>query len=163
MAGLPACGYVICTEQRWGSTNLSQPLGSTGQPGRPREYFNAISCADKAIRTIRRRRRNSLAGCWPWARPPNDVYGLTAPASQFDHAVPPRWASRLPNLSFVFLQRRDLLGQALSHARALHTGQYHSHRPLAVEPVYDRAAINNSLVDWRTTRRAGGSTSPPMG
>jgi LPS sulfotransferase NodH len=77
---------------------------------------------------------------------PNGVYGLKIFTHQFDFAKSTRWAARLPSLSFVYLERRDLLGQAISHVRALQTQQWISRVAAAVAPTYDQASINGQLV-----------------
>ena len=52
----------------------------------------------------------------------------------------------LPNLKFIWLQRRDILGQALSAARGIQTGQFRSTVPANAPPTYDGNLIKDRLV-----------------
>jgi LPS sulfotransferase NodH len=52
----------------------------------------------------------------------------------------------LPNLHFVYLTRDDLLGQAISWARALQTEQYRSTQPAKRPAVYDADLIRSQLT-----------------
>jgi LPS sulfotransferase NodH len=47
----------------------------------------------------------------------------------------------------VHLERRDVLGQAISLVRALQTSQFRAHHTPQGEPRYDRAAINDWMVN----------------
>ena len=76
---------------------------------------------------------------------PNGVYGLKLFHGQAQRAAVTRWASVLPGLKFVHLERRDLLGLALSHVRAVQTNQYRSTSPVQGEAVYDRDKIYERL------------------
>ncbi len=77
---------------------------------------------------------------------PNGIYGVKVFPSHVDRiATEIRWADALPNLEFVHLLRRDLLGQAMSLHRANQTQQWRSTSPVRAEPVYDAAGILNCL------------------
>ena len=76
----------------------------------------------------------------------NGIYGLKIFGEQFDAVKSTRWAERLPSLAFIHLERRDLLGQALSHARAVQTQQWVSSHAAKAEATYDRDLINNALA-----------------
>ncbi|RZJ40554.1 MAG: hypothetical protein EON87_17890 [Brevundimonas sp.] len=52
----------------------------------------------------------------------------------------------LPGLRLVYLSRNDLLGQAISWARALQTKQYRSTQPRRGEAVYDSELIRAQLL-----------------
>jgi LPS sulfotransferase NodH len=134
-------GYAICCQARSGSSYLCELLASTGVLGRPLEYFN-----------IKRMRRDAkdypndpnaqLEILGRNAATPNGVYGLKVLSWHF---AANRWPERLPALSFVFLTRRDLLGQALSHVRATQTGLWDvQHEPTGTAQ-YDRASIDEAL------------------
>jgi LPS sulfotransferase NodH len=77
---------------------------------------------------------------------PNGIYGVKLFSNHFDYARETRWAERLPRLSFVYLTRLDLLGQAISHVRAAQTQQWVAQRAALREPVYDFEAINAELL-----------------
>jgi len=140
-------GYAICTEPRSGSVFLCRLLRSTGVLGQPGEYFNAgaiggvLGPADYPLDP-----EAQLAEIPRLGSTANGVYGLKIFGHQFDAVKSTRWAERLPSLGFVHLERRDLLGQALSHARAVQTQQWTSSSAAQAEAAYDRDLINNALV-----------------
>lgn len=144
-------GYAICGEQRTGSTFLAQMLASTGRLGVPREFFSVNPMRRYVDPNYPADPEAQLGQVLPLGSTANGVYGLTVFTGHFDDARRIRWAERLPNLAFVHLRRRDLLGQALSLVRAQQTDQYHSHRPKAGEPLYDRGRINEALVGLART------------
>jgi len=140
-------GYAICTAPRSGSVFLCRLLRATGVLGLPGEYFNAgairgvLGPADYPSDP-----EAQLAEITRLGSTPNGVYGLKIFAQQFDLVKSTRWAERLPSLAFVHLERRDLLGQAISHVRAVQTQQWTSLAAAEAEAVYDGALINNALV-----------------
>jgi len=78
---------------------------------------------------------------------PNGVYAIKLFASQFAaFSRRLRWMDLLPNLHFVYLTRGDLLGQAISWARALQTEQYRSAQPAKQLAVYDADLIRSQLM-----------------
>jgi len=140
-------GYAICTEPRSGSAFLCRLLASTGVLGRPAEYFNADSLRNwRGVADYPLDPEGQLAAVTRMGATPNGVYGLKLFSFHFDAVKATRWAERLPSLSFIHLERRDLLGQAISHVRALQTRQWTSLGRAEAEPAYDQAAINAALV-----------------
>jgi LPS sulfotransferase NodH len=139
-------GYAICTEPRSGSVFLCRLLRSTGVLGQPTEYFNAEAVRNRGPADYPLDPEAQLAEIPRLGSTANGVYGLKIFGHQFDAVKSTRWAERLPSLAFVHLQRQDLLGQAISHARAMQTQQWTSSYPAGVEAVYDRELINNALV-----------------
>lgn len=139
-------GYAICTQPRSGSNLFCQYLSSTGQLGYPLEYFNgsgrrALGMPDYEddphwqIQFIRSR-----------AVTPNGVYALKLFAHQLDAvSASLRWTALLPKLKFVYHERRDLLGQAISWVRAMQTGQYRSTQAVSGGIQYDGKAILDRL------------------
>jgi LPS sulfotransferase NodH len=140
-------GYAICTEPRSGSVFLCRLLTSTGLLGRPTEYFNvdAVQTA-LGITGYPHDPEAQLAAIPVLGATDNGVYGLKIFSSQFDDVRATRWAERLPQLSFIHLERADLLGQAISLVRASQTQQWTSFRPALGEATYDRALINDTLI-----------------
>jgi LPS sulfotransferase NodH len=133
-------GYVICSEHRSGSTLLCQWLASTGMLGYPAEYFARTESAIAIERDPDR-----LSGILERATTPNGVYGFKLFSQQFDTTMKARWLQRLPAPCFIHLERRDLLGQAISFVRAMQTQQYLAHeRPQALSH-YDARAIHRQL------------------
>ncbi len=134
----PTRSYMICTQQRSGSWLLAEGLESTKLAGRPREYFNEVTeerffnawsiCTYEAY----------LPKIKAMATSSNGVFGIKVHWSQFAHMIdklkkvpalqhastPDVLRSAFPNLSFVWLSRRDRGRQAISHYRAIQTGQW---------------------------------------
>ncbi len=145
MTAVPARGYAICAVPRSGSNLLCRLLTDTGVLGRPLEYFNG-----PARRTLDHpgypdEPEAQVAAIRTLGATPNGVYGLKLFPEQFRAAQHVRWTEALPNLSFVRLERRDRLGQALSWARALQTGQYRSTSSATGDAAYDPALIQQCL------------------
>ena len=133
-------GYAICSEHRSGSTLLCRLLASTGKLGRPDEFFRHTEFSHRL-----EREPALLAEVRARASTPNGVYGIKLFTQQFDVTAKARWTERLPGLFFVHLERRDLLGQAISLARALQTEQYVAEEASRREPRYDRRLIARHL------------------
>lgn len=144
--GLGRRGYAICTTPRSGSNLLCQYLTSTGRLGNPLEYFNAPArralndpCyPDEPILQVRQILTTGMT--------PNGVYGVKIFASQ-SAAVTAKldWTRSLPRLSFIYLRRKDLLGQALSWAKALQTSQYRSTQPKQGLATYEARLVRERL------------------
>lgn len=133
-------GYAICTDARSGSSLLSRALFSTGRLGDPREHFH-----DRAyVRALRR--RNGLGEVLDCATTPNGVFGLKVFAPHFDVSRGLDWAT-LPGLRFVHLTRTDLLGQAISLARARQTSKFKSYQVSTAEPRFRGRAIAAALAE----------------
>jgi LPS sulfotransferase NodH len=137
---IPERGYVICSEHRSGSTLLCEWLGSSGILGRPAEY---LARTEDSIALDRR--PDLLATLLNRATTANGVYGIKLFSQQFDATTRARWLTRLPGVRFIHLERRDLLGQAISLVRALQTQQYRAHEAALAAPRYDSAAIARQL------------------
>jgi LPS sulfotransferase NodH len=131
-------GYVICTVPRSGSNWLGQLLASTGRLGQPLEYFNAAARRALTDPDYPDNPRLQVERVLTMGSTPNGIYGLKLFAPQFreiEKGV--RLTRDLPNLRFLFLRRRDLLGQAISWTRALQANQYRASQPLQGEWTYD--------------------------
>lgn len=141
-------GYVIAATPRSGSNYLCQLLTSTNLLGRPLEYFNAPG--RRALEAPDYPDAVSEQVRWILSRgaSANGVYALKAFPDQFSAAL--RQAdlfALLPGLQFVRLARRDLLGQAISWARALQSEQYRSTQTPKRAPDYDGQLIAKLMVD----------------
>lgn len=140
-------GYAICTEPRSGSTLLCRLLRSTGLLGQPTEFFNVDTMqnvwgiadypldADGQIEAITR-----------LGATPNGVYGVKVFARDAAANATARWLERLPSLALVYLERMDVLGQALSHVRALQTNRWVADSQELAIPQYSRHLINAELL-----------------
>jgi LPS sulfotransferase NodH len=134
-------GYVICFTERSGSTMLCEYLSATGALGMPREYLHGSGIGGLAFDPKRQLRAVLAQGLTA-----NGVYGLKVSPGQMDN-FPLPWPRLLPNLSFVHISRRDLLGQALSAARAEQSQQWRSTmKEMRRSVVYDAALIKHKLT-----------------
>lgn len=144
-------GYVICTTPRSGSNFLCQVLASTNQLGAPLEYFNplgrrALEAPDFPDAVIDQVRWIKARGATP-----NGIYALKAFPDQFAGALRQiNLFEHLPDLRFVRLVRRDLLGQAISWARALQTGQYRSTQQAQASAQFEARLVAKCMVDIST-------------
>lgn len=139
-------GYAICTTVRSGSTWLAELLASTGQLGRPAEYFSTKFQRRVCSPDYPEGAREQIAHALEHGATPNGVYGLKIYPLQLDGLSRRlNWTEFLPDLRFVHLGRRDLLGQAISRARVSQTLQWRSTLPAAAEPRYDGAAILSAM------------------
>lgn len=139
-------GYAICTSPRSGSNFLCQHLSSTEVLGYPLEYFNWPGRRFFDDPDFPKDVAGQVDKILTVGATPNGIYGLKIFAHQHDWISKEiDWLDALPDLRFVFLSRRDLLGQAISWARALQTGQYRSTQPVRQIEVFDGALIQKQL------------------
>jgi LPS sulfotransferase NodH len=140
-------GYAICTSARSGSNWLCYLLSSTGHLGNPREYFNCEARRQFDDPSYPAEPAEQFSRILTMGATPNRVYGLKVSPAQHDSISQScAWTALLPNLKFIRLQRRDILGQALSVARAVQTGQFRSTVPAKAPATYDADLIKESLV-----------------
>jgi LPS sulfotransferase NodH len=140
-------GYVICSTRRTGTTYLSQLLRSTGVLGRPHEIFDAGARQIVGLEPHPTDPEAQLASILDFCLTPNGVYGFKVFPEQFDRTASTRWPTRLPNLRYVYLRRRDLLGQAISQAKAWQTRRWTSLHAPTVEPTFNANLINERLTE----------------
>jgi LPS sulfotransferase NodH len=140
-------GYAICTQPRSGSNLLCQVLSSTDQLGYPLEYFNGPGRRALGLPDFPDAPELQIDAILRLGATPNGVYAVKLFASQFaSFSGRVRWMELLPDLHFVYLSRNDLLGQAISWARALQTAQYRSTQPAKQDAVYDSGLIHSRLM-----------------
>ena len=114
--------------------------------GHPLEYFNAagrrlLGDHDFPDEPTAQIERILTAGATP-----NGIYGVKIFPWQLDLiAKSIRWTQMLPNLKFVLLKRRDLLGQDISAFRAAQTDQWHSNMAAQGRADYDGGQIYERL------------------
>jgi LPS sulfotransferase NodH len=139
-------GYAICAEPRSGSSFLGYVLASTEVLGRPLEYFNAPAMRKIAgFGDYPEEPERQLEAVIARGATANGVYGVKVFGNHRERMQAAGWTQRLPGLSFVRLERRDRLGQAISLVRALQTGRWTAHEEPLAEAAYDRAAIDRTL------------------
>ncbi len=119
-------------------------MGQTTVLGRPSEYLNTPwmrrfipDYPDDITRQIdiAKRLGTTTNGCFALKLHPWHFDRL---ASAFD-------LSDLPNPKFIFLDRKDTLGQAISLVRARQTEKFHSFAAQARQPEYDATQIGKAL------------------
>jgi trehalose 2-sulfotransferase len=139
--------YMICSQQRSGSSLLAHMLANTLLAGVPHEYLRqdliARLKAQWEIETYGEYLRELVAR----KTSPNGVFGVKVQWNQFALAVDGRNPTELfPNLSFIHLRREDRVRQAVSWVKAQQTGRW-----LAVggrdvgSPEFDRARIDKMI------------------
>lgn len=139
-------GYAICTSGRSGSNLLCQYLSSTGMLGNPLEYFNGSGRRLLGYPEYPDDPSKQIDWIVTEGATPNGIYGLKifpAQVEQIEKSI--RWTELLPDLKFVLLKRRDILGQALSALRALQTEQWRASMPARGPALYDGAQIYERL------------------
>lgn len=145
-------GYAICTSPRSGSNLLCDLLTGSGVLGRPQEYLNGPAMRRFEDPAYPRDPREKVRRVLISGTTPNGVYGVKLfPFHHDTIAQHVSWTSELPNLSLVYLERRDLLGQAISLARALQTRSWKSSDLAAGQPDYSSAGILRCLSLLVTT------------
>jgi LPS sulfotransferase NodH len=149
-------GYVILTSQRSGSTYLCHLLRSTKRLGVPREYFTPgvkkhipfdgdpddIETRFQAVQSL--------------GATSNGAYGVKIIAQTMQVSLQSRWPLRLPGLRLIYLERRDLLGQAISLAKAERSLQWMSWQQARNPVEYSGEQIERCLrniINWNAMLR----------
>jgi LPS sulfotransferase NodH len=141
-------GYMICATARSGSNFLSQLLASTGQLGRPLEYFNTPARRIYTDPEYPKNRAAQIEIVRSIGATPNGIYAVKVLPNHYLRARKKiDLLNALPNLQFVRLRRHDLLGQALSMSRAGQTGQIMASKQAKAEAVYDAQDIRRCIRD----------------
>lgn len=144
--GLANRGYAICATPRSGSTYLCQLLTNTQVLGKPLEYFNTPGQRRDTDPKYPKDPRRQLEIVRSTGATRNGIYAvklLPMHLKLIAGAIDP--FRDLPNLSLVRLERRDLLGQAISLVRARQTRQFVATQPQDGVPVYDAQRIRDNL------------------
>lgn len=137
---------MICATSRCGSSYFCGLLASTEMLGNPLEYFNTGGRRKRQDPNYPTNRRRQLDKVRTSGATSNGIYAVKVIAPQLneigDRADPFR---DLPSLAIVRLRRKDLLGQAISLARARQTGQFIASDPQKAAPVYSVELIRSCL------------------
>ncbi len=144
-ATAPQYFYMIASTPRSGGTYLAQTLWRTGVMGAPHEYFGFYGTF---LRLVARLKPHSLQhyldDLMPRRTSANGVFGVKVHFDHLQFMVLSGILTQLKQLRVISLERDDHLAQAVSHARALQTGQWNSlENPQSIEPVY-----NSELIRW---------------
>jgi LPS sulfotransferase NodH len=141
-------GYVVCATPRSGSTYFCELLASTGQLGKPEEYFNTVGRRKYTDPNYPQNPFVQMEIVRSRGATPNGIYGVKMMPLHFRRARNRGDLFReLPNLKFLRLRRGDLLGQAISMWRAQQTGQFVASQRLRKTPVYNLQKIRTCLGD----------------
>jgi trehalose 2-sulfotransferase len=143
----PRVTYAIAAQARSGSNLLLSALKKTKVLGWPSEYFNqnmiqqgSFAGADGTVEKQCWLIRNS-------ATEPGGVCGMKLFPRQFDwaakHVHLPEW---FPDMNWVWLRRRDILGQAISWEFATQSQAWTSIQQAHRQPKYDFEKISRKLV-----------------
>ncbi|MEA3642698.1 MAG: Stf0 family sulfotransferase [Lamprobacter sp.] len=141
---------IIASTPRCGSTFLGQVLQSQGYAV-PHEYLNTVHIPYLAhrwglIRDKKVELNEYLRACFRWRTNPQGIFSLKAHWSQFqpflEKGIIVPW---LKNSRFIYIRRKDLLGQAISYEIASQTGKWGSMERQSREPVYDGQSIERRL------------------
>ncbi|WP_374449737.1 Stf0 family sulfotransferase [Stella sp.] len=134
--------YVIAESPRSGSQLLADLLWRTGRMGSPGEYLNAQYTIPALLQRFGVGPLEAPGGMEAYLRAlarhrtsPNGVFGLKTHFIQLRPHVEDRSVRRLLRRSrFVWLRRRDVLGQAISYLVALRSGRWRQLRGAARRP-----------------------------
>jgi LPS sulfotransferase NodH len=132
--------YVICATPRCGSNLLADGLRTTGIAGDAQEYFSALADPPHPaqLRWYSTEDAEYLRRVFALGTTPNGVFGLKLHWHQLAEAVKrlrrvlqddnlteaQALGLVLPRPSYIWLQRRDKVAQAISFYRAISTGQW---------------------------------------
>jgi hypothetical protein len=141
--------FIVASSYRSGSSFLCTSLWETGVLGAPWEYVNT----DHELRNLMARFKvSNFADYLPklLARRTsrNGVFGMKAHFHHFRSALDeyPRLLEDLKPVTFVYINRRDRVAQAVSMAKARQTKSWISlQRSLGSTPEYDKAFIDDAL------------------
>ncbi len=136
-------GILVCTSPRTGSNHLAGLMSAAGL-GNPLEWFGGRrvlemsgyphDARDQVLRVVTDGRSSS------------GVYASKLFASQFAKVAETiDLPGSLPNLHYVRLTRGDVLGQAISWARARQTRQFRSTEEAEAKPLYCEHAITQAI------------------
>lgn len=158
--------YAIASTPRTGSTLLCRLLWSTGAVGAPKEYLNPTQIRDWQVRRGRwwfralRGPSRALLRRRPWSdralaahlldvrhhRSSGGWFGLKIHHHHHGRIFRRRALSDiLGPIRWIHISRDDQLGQAISWARALQTGQWAADERAFLRPLYSRRLISSCL------------------
>lgn len=182
-----ARSYVLASTPRTGSTLLARALWDAGDAGAPKEYLNPMQLIDweRRFGTLASRLRHQLTvgplqalvgPGWSARRMAAHLARVRARRSS------PRWFGlkihrhhlvrhlgsarglddALGGARWVWVRRRDRLGQAISWARALQTGQWAGHQRPYAAPRFRRAQITRLMARIERDELAWGLELAPF-
>jgi LPS sulfotransferase NodH len=142
---------MIAMTPRTGSTYLCAALAQAGHLGEPGECFSPRG----GIQSITRGAAMSFAGyIATLAASPGDAFLFKT--CWYDFApLAAGWRQLFPQLTILYLDRQDIIAQAISFHLAKATGRWHTPDAAAsTDPAYDEAAIRANMQALLTEKRA---------
>ena len=148
--------YIVASTDRSGSTYLCSLLWQTGVLGAPAEYWNFRSRPNAkpiGVQMIERLGGSSpadyLTKLLARRTSRNGVFGVKAHSFDFEEVVRqyPEILERLSPLTYIYIERKDKVAQAVSMAKAAQTGAWVSYAKLqrAGNLHYDKDLIAKCL------------------
>jgi LPS sulfotransferase NodH/2-polyprenyl-3-methyl-5-hydroxy-6-metoxy-1,4-benzoquinol methylase len=147
--------YIVASSYRCGSTFLCKELWQTGLLGAPWEYFNPRKSpnTNSIQNTLMKRLKASsledyVAKLIACRTSRNGVFGMKVHFEDFEAALQkyPTMLEKLAPVTYIFMDRRDKLAQAVSMARAMQTNSWISlAKPQLTKLHYDRDLISKCL------------------
>jgi trehalose 2-sulfotransferase len=146
--------YIIASSYRCGSTFFCAELLKTGVLGVPGEYLNIG--AGRLLRDLMMRRLQAdspeayFAKLLACRTSKNGIFGMKVHFPHFEAAMSwcPSMLTVLSPVTYIYLNRRDQLAQAVSMAKAMQTDTWSSMDDNAqTRLIYDEALIARSLRD----------------
>jgi LPS sulfotransferase NodH len=166
----PTVSYLVCGTNRSGTNLLCGLLKGTGVAGRPEEYFCRGHEQGWAERWGASEPTEYVRAAIEAGTTPNGVFGAKLVWPQLADLLAKlrvvhgdRWPSErelleraLPDLRFVWIQREDVVAQAVSFSRAIQTNEWTAgdRRHPSVEPRFDFVHVYRLLGEVRRQNRA---------
>ena len=140
--------YFICFTARCGSHLLGHSLFKTGQLGYPLEYFTPNNFTQWCRRFGTTGIKDTYEMIKRYRTSPNGYFGCKLHFVHFRPLFREYEIDELfPKAKFIYIRRKDLLGQAVSLAKARKTGSWISAQKPVREVSYSCAAIERALKD----------------
>jgi LPS sulfotransferase NodH len=189
--------YLVCCDARTGSNLLADSLRATGRVGRPFEYFNRGEIDKPWLRAELRVPDGALfTSFFDWrdyilraSSEPSGVFAASVHYWQLGHCIeafrapgdpasPPLAVLRgfFPDLKLIYLRRRNVVAQAISHHVAIATDIWDSRLGGGARPgesdrgaAYDFDKINQQVTSalaaaqgWRETLAGAEAITLPL-
>ncbi|MGO8800688.1 MAG: Stf0 family sulfotransferase [Roseiarcus sp.] len=119
--------YIVASSYRSGSTYFCTELWRTGVLGAPGEYLNIASRNYRMMRRLQATTpEDYFTKLLARRTSANGVFGIKAHFHHFEPALKwyPSMLKRLSPVTFIYIERRDKLAQAISMARAMQTDRW---------------------------------------
>ena len=138
----PGKTVIVAAESRTGSNYLCALMAKTGKLGNPQEYFSPHIVIGDAV-TIAEQYKIAL----DQGVTANGILSIKLFAHHLDRIYKKnhRFSELFPNRFWIWLQRRDLLAQAISRVIALQTRSWHDNVESESTSFYNRNEITRSL------------------